>query len=715
MKTFDEMEYHPTAEKLVQILMEKTQNTNPLFFRVMVAYYFSVVASMMRCSIETLDRGEIPVNMYAINLSTSGSGKGLSTNLMEEQIIDQFRFNFQDRTWPLAAEANLPVLAQQRAARNNTDPDIELQNARYEFENQGPLTIFFDSGTTPAIKQARHKLLMARAGSLNFQMDEIGTNLLGNLEPLSTFLELYDIGRIKQKLVMNTNDRSRNEEIPGRTPTNMMLFGTPSRLLNNGKQEEEFFSMLDSGYARRCFFGLVKSHDRNLDMTPEELLARKMNDDTDQFIEALSNRMGDLADPLYMNKRLMIGEPETLLLMEYQLKCERQAAELGEHEEMRKAEMSHRYFKSLKLAGAYAFMDGSPSVTEEHLYQAIKLAESSGEAFQRLLTRDRPYIKLAKYIAECRRPVTQVDLTEDLPFFKGSNLQKNDLLQMAITYGYQNNIIIKRSTEDGIEFFRGESLEATDIQKMIISYSDDLAYNYRPDTQPFTELHNMTQVPDIHWANHAFLDGHRTEENAIPGFNMIVLDIDGGINLSTAQMLLKDYRAMFYTTKSSTDTDQRFRILLPMNYTLKLDAKEYKEFMQNVFKWLPFDVDDCTGQRSRKWMSHDGEYVYQEGELVDVLPFIPKTTRNEDFKQTFNDLNSLNNLERWMVTNTGDGNRNNMLHRYARVLVDAGFQYDDIFSRVTDLNHKLPDSLDEAEILSTVMTTVTKELAEKAA
>ena len=137
--------------------------------------------------------------------------------------------------------------------------------------------------------------------------------------------------------------------------------------------------------------------------------------------------------------------------------------------------------------------------------------------------------------------------------------------------------------------------------------------------------------------------------------------------------------------------------------------------MQNVFKWLPFDVDDCTGQRSRKWMSHDGEYVYQEGELVDVLPFIPKTTRNEDFKQTFNDLNSLNNLERWMVTNTGDGNRNNMLHRYARVLVDAGFQYDDIFSRVTDLNHKLPDSLDEAEILSTVMTTVTKELAEKAA
>jgi len=36
MKTFAEMEYHPAAESLVEVLCSKTQNSNPLFFRVLV-------------------------------------------------------------------------------------------------------------------------------------------------------------------------------------------------------------------------------------------------------------------------------------------------------------------------------------------------------------------------------------------------------------------------------------------------------------------------------------------------------------------------------------------------------------------------------------------------------------------------------------------------------------------------------------------------------
>ena len=68
----ESLEYNPTAEKVVDILCKKTQSDSPLFFRVLVAYYFSKVASMMRCKIATPDRGVIPVNMYAINLATSG-------------------------------------------------------------------------------------------------------------------------------------------------------------------------------------------------------------------------------------------------------------------------------------------------------------------------------------------------------------------------------------------------------------------------------------------------------------------------------------------------------------------------------------------------------------------------------------------------------------------------------------------------------------------
>lgn len=713
MKPFKEMEFHPVSEDLVQILCDKTQNTNPLFFRVMVAYYWSLLASMMRCSINTLDRGVLPVNLYAINLSTSGSGKGHSTNVLEEQVLDQFRHKFTEETFELLAQKNLPKIANARAVRKGTDADEELERTVKEFERQGPLVFSFDSGTAPAVKQARHKLLMADAGSMNLQIDEIGSNLMGNMEVLGTFLELYDVGRIKQKLVKNTGDNAREEEISGRTPTNMMLFGTPSRLINGGKTEEEFYAMLDTGYSRRCFFGYSKSHTRNVNLTPAEVLAQRTSNQTDQFLEDLSDRLGDLADMAHVNKKLAVSEEVTLLFIEYQLECERLAEKLGEHDEMRKAELAHRHFKALKLAGAYAFIDGSPELLEEHAYYAIKLAEESGKAFDQLLTRDRPYVKLARYIAEIGRPVTQADLVEDLPFYKGSAAQKQEMMQLAVAHGYQNNIIIKKAFTDGVEFLRGETLKQANLAECRVSYSDNIATGYQGDLAAFDDLHKLTQAPGMHWCNHYFKDGHRAEEDAIPGFNIVVLDVEKSVSLSTAKLLLADYKALFYTTKRHTDAENRFRVVLPINYELEMEAKDYKEFMRNLFAWLPFEVDEATGQRARKWLSHNGHYEYQDGIVLDILPFIPKTSKNETFKQQVQSQHSLDNLERWVINNIGDGNRNNMLLRYGMILVDAGHDFASILKHITELNGKIPDSLPEAEILGTIMVSIGKTLANR--
>ena len=714
LKSYDEMDFHPASEKLVKILCDKTQNTNPLFFRVMVGYYFSLVASMMRAKILTMDQGEIPVNMYAINLSVSGSGKGYSTNVIEDQVIDQFRHNFTEQTFPLIAQKNLPKISHLRAIRKGTDPDTELLITEKEFENIGPLLFSFDSGTTAAVKQARQKLLMAEAGSMNLQIDEIGSNLLGNMEVLNTFLELFDVGKVKQKLVKNTADNARHEEIHGKTPTNMMLFGTPSSLLDGSKSEEEFYSMLETGYARRSFFGYAKSHVRKAGLKARDILAMRVDTTTNAFIEQLSDQLGNLADMSFVDKKMPISEDVTLLFIKYQLQCEEKAHTFGEHEEMRKAELSHRHFKALKLAGTYAFIDGSVEVTEKHAYYAIKLAEHSGQAFAQILTRDRPYVKLAKYIAAIRRPVTQADLVEDLPFYKVPLNQKNEMMQLAVAYGYQNNIIIKKAFSDGVEFLRGETLEKTNLDKMLVSYSTDFAEGYQPDTAKFDDLHKMTQAPGIHWCSHSFVGQHRSEDNAIPGFNLLVLDVDHGVDLDTAKKLLKEYKALFYTTKRHTDNEHRFRIVMPINYKLELDAKDYKDFMNNVFQWLPFEVDDCTGQRSRKWMSNAGEYSYQEGEVLDILPFIPKTSKNETFKKTVLDQQGMDNLERWVINNTGDGNRNNMLHRYAMILRDAGFDFEGIRQKVNSLNEKLPDKLTEAEIMGTVLVTISKAIANAA-
>jgi hypothetical protein len=713
MKSYDEMEFNPTSEKLVNILCSKTQNSNPLFFRVLVGYYFSLVASMMRTSIATHDRGDIPVNMYALNLSTSGSGKGFSTNIIENQVINQFRGRFLEETFPILAESNLPKLALKRANRKSSDPDEELVRVQKEFEGLGSLVFSFDSGTPAAVKQMRHKLLMADAGSVNLQIDEIGSNLVGNVDVLNTFLELYDMGLIKQKLIKNTTENTRNEEIVGRTPTNMLLFGTPSKLLNGSKTEEELYSMLETGYARRCFFGYSRASNKAIDMTPEEVYTQLTNQDSNTYLEELSDRLEALADIINVNKRLVMSKETSLLLIEYRLKCEREAELYAEHEEIKKAEISHRYFKALKLAGAYAFIDDSPELTQEHLYQAIKLAEESGGAFNQLLTRDRAYVKLAKYIATCKRDVTQADLVEDLPFYRGAAGQKSEMLSLAIAYGYKNNIIIKKSFSDGIEFLRGETLKETDLNKIVVSYSHDITTDYRNEYAPFDQLHRLTQAPGLHWVAHHLNGGYRNEENCMPGFNMVVIDVDGGVNMSTVKLLLKNYKFLLYTTKRHTDVENRFRIILPINYELALDAKDYKEFMANIFEWLPFEVDTATNQRARKWLSHDGTYEYNEGEVLDALPFIPKTSKNEERKELMNSQQSMDNLERWVINNIGDGNRNNMLLRFAMILLDGGFDFEAIRQRVISLNNKIVDKLDEAEIMATIMVTVAKSMAKR--
>lgn len=713
MKTYEEMEYHPTSEKLVEVLCSKTQINNPNFFRVLVAFYMCQVASMMRASVVSYDGRAVPVNMYALNLSTSGSGKGKSTNLIESHVTNLFRARFLEETFPLLAEKSLPKLAVKRANRKASDPNEELERVEKEFKSLGPLVFSFDSATVPAVKQLRHKLLMAEAGSLNLQIDEIGSNLVGNVEVLNTFLELYDVGVIKQKLVKNTNDSTRSEEIVGNTPTNMLLFGTPAKLLNGGKTEEELYSMLETGYARRCFFGYGKTHNTLADMTPEQILALANQQGDMQFLDQLADDLEALADIINVNRKMALSHDAAILLIQYQQKCVHEAEEFPEHEEMKKAELSHRYFKALKLAGAYAFIDNDTEVTVDHLYYAIKLAEDSGESFNKLLTRDRPYVKLAKYIANVRREVTQADLVEDLPFYRGPAGSKQEMMTLAIAYGYKNNIIIKKSFSDGIEFFRGETLEETNLDKLKISWSTQLADGYKNEYAPFDKLDVLTQAEGLHWINHHSTNGHRSEENMINGFNLIVLDVDEGATLSMVQSLMSKYKFLIYTTKRHTEDSHRFRLILPTNFTLKMDTKEYKEFMDNIYEWLPFGVDTTTGQRARKWLSNPGQFITNDGELFDVLPFIPKTSKNEERKLKLNDQQAMDALERWMLNNSGDGNRNNIIHRYARILLDAGLDMSGIQEKVFALNSKMPDKLDDIELMQTVMSTVSKQLAAK--
>lgn len=721
---YSNLRFHPTSEKLVDVLCTKTQNNERMFFRVLLSYYWGVVSAQMRASIVGwTNKGSIPINIYALNLSPSGTGKGYSSTLIEGEILNQFKETFLEHTFPTLAEANLDKLSAKRAIRNGTNPEDELVALQKEFNMLGSLLFSFDSATTPAVKQMRQKLLMGNAGAVNLQIDEIGANLVGQTEVLNTFLELYDKGLVKERLIKSTTENIRFERIDGATPTNMLLFGTPSKLLDGGATEQHLMDMLEMGYARRCLFGFIRHTHKADGLSAEQLLDQMFNAEHDSFIEDLSNHFATLAEMVNVNKQIVIPRDVCLLLLEYKLHCEARARDFNEHEAIRKSEMDHRYFKALKLAGAYAFIDGSPEITEEHVEYALAMTEASGQAVEELLTPERPYIKLAKYLASSRTELTLADLDQDLPFFKGSRAQKDEMIAMATAWGYTNHMLIHKSFNEGILFLRGKALQETNLDEMILTYSDDMTTNYQNVVAPFDKLDRLVKLDNHHWINHHLARGdiyddehqiwcgYRKEENILPGFNMLVLDIDGTCQLSTAKMLLRDYKALYYTTKSHTEQMNRFRIILPMTHILELDAKDYKEFFNNVLESLPFEIDESCNHRVKKWLTNNGEVTYTDGQLFDPLPYIPRTSKNEERKIKLQDQHNLDNLERWVLNNIGDGNRNVQLHRYAMILVDAGYRFDEIRRKVLELNAKCPGPLDEGELTATIFTTVSKALA----
>ena len=701
---------HTKTEELVKILMDKTGSNEPHFFRVLVGFYMSTLAAMMRTNIRTHDRGSIPVNMYALGSASSGFGKTYSTNTLEELMIKPFQDDFIEDILEPSAQANIYKLGVKKATRDGTDPKDVVDMLKDSYESMGAFVPTFDSATSAAVKQLRSKLLLAEAGSLNLIVDEVGSNLTNNLEALTDYLSLFDKGLIKQKITKATAENKRGISLEGVTPANLLLFGTPTKLLNGGKTEEEFFSLLETGYARRLFFAFVKKSSSPAVLTAEQIYTKSTCPSTEALMDELTEHFASLADVQYFNQTLTMDRETAILVLQYKLDCEELAKNYKDHQEIFKAEMAHRYYKTLKLAGSYAFIDKSPTLTLHHFKCAMEVAEESGRAFKKLVNRERNYVKLAKYLSTIDHEVTQPDLVEDLPFYNGSISHKKEMMDLAIAYGYKNNIVIRRSFDDGIEFFIGESLKPINLEEVHLSISDDVATGYSYEEFDFNDISQLTQQSGLHFTNHALLHGHRNEVNSIPGTEMAILDVDGTVSLKLVKTLLEDFTYHIYTTKRHTEEVNRFRIILPLSHKVKLDAENYKLFMDNICAWLAFEVDSQTHQRSRKWLTNAGEYWDNKGALLDVTLFIPKTSKSDDATRFINENSDLSALERWFVKSVDSLGRNNVILKYAFALKDKGFKLNHIEDAVSQFNKSLPKPLKQSELEKTVFLTLRKKI-----
>ena len=693
---------------ILDILQRRMTNKNEGFFSNLVLYKLSQMASNMHATVSFAGGSKIPVNAYVLNLAESGFSKGKALRFLEDDIFIDFKEKFTETVMIDRPKAVISAAAEEIALISGDRPDL-IENDLWRRITELPKYVYaFGSGTTvEGLKGMMTKLSMTRTGAVSIEIDEIGSNLTGNKEVMDTLLETWDMGLAKNKLKLTQS----NDEILHSVPTNLLMFGTPAKLFDGSKTEEELMSFLDIGYARRLLFGYVK--DRGKRLTAAERIDQLTDITLSTTIENIKTELGMLADTSKFGIEHELTADANIVLFTYQEECEKKAEDFKSHEDIQKTEMEHRYFKALKIAGVYAFIDGSTQVTDQHVKDAIEVVEKSGEQFREMMHKDKAYVRLAKYIAEQDgSAVTLADFHTDLKFFKGTEGQKREMITLAKAWAASNNIVITEKTSNDITYFSGETIQETELNRLIVSTSIQFSDGYKPHYGEWENFKKMAKM-DINFCTHHFKDEHRSDENVLKPFNLLVLDVEKSITLDMAMHLLAEYKGLYYTTKRHSETDHRFRVILPLSKTLNLSVEDHKKFYKNVFEWLPFAVDEVA-HPSAKWQCYSTAKVFEnEGEkLFDPTLFLPNTMRERETKDRLKKFsNNTNKLERHILTTT-EG-RNNALLKLALVHVDKGHDEDTVETLILATNSKLDEPLSESEIRQTIMKTVRRKIQER--
>lgn len=692
--------------KIHSYIESKLGKTNDHFMNINIINSISQIATHMHIKIKAYDNTIVPCNAYSMSLAPSGYNKGRIINTLEDSVFGQFKEEFEE-LFAKVSEENVIATAERNSAKRGTDFETEMDVLLKRWDKL-PKTLFsFSEATDAGLKGSREKYTMAGIGGSNMVIDEIAYNLPKFEEVLTSMLEVYDVAKLKDKLIkVDSNGES------GRIPATLLMFGSPSSLLNGSKNEEDFINMLRQGLARRMFFSYIKSYEQIQEESARDIInrARQSNGLSSEF-----DMYKSLASREWLGHVYELDDDSHEMLIEYEKECKLKANKLKEHQEIEKFELSHRYWKAFKLSGLLALIECRKTVTMDDVQDAIDFAEESGKNFNSIMNREPHYVRLFNYISDMETKLTEADLYSNLYFYQSANQgQRRDMKALAAAYAYTKGGFFKETSKNGVMFYEAELLKPTDLNKLVLSYSADITTGYENVEANWETLCDFFQQDGLHYTAHHLIDGYRKAENATGHINLVVLDVDHNCSIELAQSLLKDYKFGIYTTKRHTEKEHRFRIVMPLKYNIKLNAEDYKKFMQNIMDWLPFETDRQTGQYGRKWLTNTGSCLQNEGILLDPTNFIPDTQKATETKKKIDDMSNLDNVERFFLMQLNDGaTRNNTLIKFALMLVDGGADYETVEDKVMMFNDKTEDALPVKEVMETVMKTVRKRISER--
>jgi len=704
----DREKLNPTVDEIVSTVLRVKDDIPIPMIVVMVNYALAEMTASLRTKLELYDGTTKPLNNYSYVFAESGVGKDVTMSALNRIFIDSFKKRMQmgfdkhkEKYW---SERVMTLVDQ-----DEEDADEIIKE---EKRMVSPFSYRISSGTLAGVSKSRVTYSLYNIGAVNLVIDELGSNYGMIRELIALMLSSYEDGSTEGRQL-----KSESVVAVSGVPSNFIGYSSPALAFDGGATEKMITADLSQGMARRSWFAYAV-RPKPKKMTAEERVKMiRNNADTNKGnLKEINEKFSKLASPKNMYQNVTVSEEAEIVNMKYHMDCEAIAESKHDLSEQERIELVNRAWKAIRLASVYAFIDDKREVEVPHIEQAIYVAEMSGQAFKKVMNQPKVFERMFQFIAN-RKETTEVDL-ENQKWYSGNIRNKRDLMGLAKAYGYKQDHLFRVKDIEGIDFYSFLPMPKTNPDKVIISASQDITKGYKQLKVSFDDLYSLVTKDGFMYSAGTFKGGHRNKDNYKQEQNLIIIDIDDGMKLSTAKLMLSDYKCLIATTKSHQKDKKglicdRYRIIFIADKTIKLDSETYGNFMANVYDHLGLPADQSCKDSSRFYYGAEGEYWYSEGEkLIEIEPLIPDGEKANEIKIHRSSIgySSLGSLEKFYISEEPNG-RNNQLNKYSLVLYkDEGYDYESIEKKVIELNEKFSEPLSMKELNGTVLKSIKRKM-----
>jgi hypothetical protein len=399
-----------------------------------INFKMASIAGQMRVMIDTqAGFGTATANFYGLSFSPSGSGKSVGVTLLDNMYFKDAFDYMKNEIYP----------RYEKIARKK----LEAEGIERALQAWTPKA---NNATLSGLYSASESAYLVKVGNVNISVDEVADAVVSKADLFDILLECYNNGDFPAQLKRSDNNPL---DISG-IPINLYAFGDKTKLTGGDNIETSFQNLLKTGYGRRFLFSDDKTVEVD-DISPKEYV--KQMKATNQIVaerEPDRRFIKGLLCKANLNKVLKLSDEAMFYYAEIQCEGERYVRENKGLADAVQSDILNRVFKTVKLAGIYAFFEEEDTVQLRHMQEAFHLVEESSRVLIEITKIKPTHYRLLDKMLEEDKPCTQQHFLS-YPFIPSSWTKKiQEIIDLAKELASEKGYVWSEKAIKGVVYYR---------------------------------------------------------------------------------------------------------------------------------------------------------------------------------------------------------------------------------------------------------------------